>query len=284
MLSFILSSGTISNTETTIFPTYSLLDTQKQNYQKFGLFYGLCDILPELGSFFVRLWYNTYKEVIGLLRERMKSWLRKEQEKLAPMSAKKRWEYLWTYYKWWFLSCILFIWLVVFSVQNYQYQNKEVLLSGIFINTSTSAEGYAYVKEGYWAYNGADQNTRVELIEARSIRFHTEQPTETDVNLIMSVDTMIAAAELDYIIGDTSALEFYDQQGSLLDLSSVLTQAQLSRFDVVTTETGVVGIDLTGSDLHRQFGLYSEPSYLMILVNTPHQEQCSDFIQYLLSE
>lgn len=219
-----------------------------------------------------------------MIREKTRIWLRGEQEKLAPMSLRKKWEYIWTYYKWWILGFVLLIGIVITSVQDHQYQKKQLLLNGIFINTSTSAEGYAYVKEDYWAYTGADPDTRVELVEARSIRYNVEQPTETDVNLIMSVDTMIAVAELDYIIGDASALEFYDNRGSLMDLSTILTEEQLAGLDVVTTQTGVVAIDLTKTYLAQQFGLYTEPSYVMILVNTPRPEQCADFIQYLLSE
>lgn len=219
-----------------------------------------------------------------MIRETIQTWLRQEREKLIPMSPKKKCEYVWTYYKWWIIGFVLLIAIVITAVQDHQYQKKELLLSGIFINTSTSAEGYSYVKDDYWTHCGADSGTRVELIEARSIRFHVEQPTNMDINLIMSVDTMIAAAELDYIIGDASALEFYDHQGSLLDLSTILTEEQLSGPDVVITQTGIVGIELTKTCLAQRFGLYTEPSYVMILANTPRPEQCADFIQYLLSE
>lgn len=219
-----------------------------------------------------------------MILQRIKIWVQNERDKLKPLSAKKKWEYIWTYYKWWILGFFMLIAIIITAAQDRQYQRKELLLNGIFINTSTSAEGYAYVKEGYWAFAGADPDTRVELIEARSIRFNVEQPVETDVNLIMSVDTMIAAADLDYIIGDASAVEFYDKRETLLDLSTILTQEQLSGRNVIATDSGIVAIDLTGSELHQKYGLYTEPSYLMILVNTPRQAQCAGYIHYLLSE
>ena len=219
-----------------------------------------------------------------MLRAKIKNWIDVELDKLAPMSPKKKIEYIWYYYKWWLLGFMLLIVITVTGVQDLQYQNKQLLLKGIFINTSTSAEGYAYAKDTYWEHTGADPDTRVELIEARSIRFNVEQPTQTDVNLIMSVDTMIAAAELDYIIGDASSVQFYDNRDSLLDLSKILTQEQLSGLNVITSKNGIVAIDLTGSVLQEKFGFNTEPSYLMILVNTARQEQCADFIQYLLSE
>ena len=219
-----------------------------------------------------------------MILEKVTLWLQGERKKMAPLSPKKKWEYIWTYYKWCFFAAALLICIIISGVTNAQYQKKQVLLSGIFINTATDAEGYAYVKEDYWIYTGADPDTRVELTEARSIRFHVEQPTEMDVNLIMSVDTMIAAKELDYVIGDASAVAFYDRQGSLLDLTTVFSEEQLSQWNVTTSQTGIIAIDLTGSRLHQQFGLYTEPSYIMIIANTPRAQQCTDFIQYLFRE
>lgn len=216
-----------------------------------------------------------------MIREKIIAWLRAEQKKMAPMSPRKKWEYIWTYYKWWILGTILLVCIIVTGVQDAQYQQRQPLISGIFINTGSSDEGYAFVKDGYWTFTGADPDTRVELVEARSIRFNLEQPTGIDVELIMSVDTLVAAGDLDYIIGDTTALEFYDRRENLLDLSQILTAEQLAQLNVVTTESGIVAIDLTGSALEEQFGLYTKPSYIMVLANTPHRAQCADFIQYL---
>lgn len=219
-----------------------------------------------------------------MIRERIARWFQGEKEKMAPMTPRKKWEYIWTYYKWWILGAVLLVGIVITGISDAQYQKKQVLVSGMFINTATNAEGYAYVKEDYWTYAGADPDTRVELTEARSVRFELEQPTEMDVNLIMSVDTMIAAGDLDYIIGDASAVKFYAQRESLLDLTTIFSEAQLAKWGILSTDTGVMAIELTDSKLQQQFGLYTQPSYIMILVNTSHREQCADFIQYLFQE
>ncbi|MGN0999177.1 MAG: hypothetical protein ACI4PO_06455 [Faecousia sp.] len=213
---------------------------------------------------------------------KLKLWFQEEQKKLSTLSWKQKLEYIWTYYKWWLLMFVLLVYIIVSGVQNAQYQSKQVLVSGIFINTATSEEGYAYLKDGYREYAGGDEDTRVELIEARSIRFNAEQPTSIDLNAILNIDAYIASRELDYIIGDQTAVEFYDQQGALLDLGTLLSEDQLSRWNPIQSENGTVAIDLTGSSFEKQFELSSQPSYLMVLVNTPRAENCSDFLKYLL--
>lgn len=215
-----------------------------------------------------------------MIRQKIIAWFRGEQKKMAPMPLKKKWEYIWEYYKWWILGFVLVVCIVVSGIQSARYQSRQLLLNGMFVNTSTSEEGYAYAKEGYWTYTGADPDTRVELVEARYIQYDLEQPTTDDVNLIMSVDTMIAAKDLDYIIGDATAVDFYARRETLLDLTTVFSQEQLSQFQVMTTDAGVLAISLEGSAL-QQFGLNTEPSYIMIIANSPRTQQCVDFIQYL---
>lgn len=216
-----------------------------------------------------------------MIREKMRSWFLEERDKLAPMSPKDKWEYIWGYYKWWILGLVLAVIVVVSGVRNAQYQRRDILVSGAFINTATTAEGYAFVSEDYWEYNGADKDTRVELIEARAIRYNVEQPTSNDVNAIMSIDAQIASKTLDYIIGDISALEFYDRQEALLDLQTLFTKEQLSGFQTVSTGNGMVAVDLAGSTLAKRFGLSTEPTYLFFLANTPRAENCAAFLEYL---
>ncbi len=219
-----------------------------------------------------------------MIREKIRAWYRTEREKLAPMTMKKKWDYLWTYYKWWLIGFALVICITVTGVWNAQYQRREILVSGVFINTATSAEGYAFVNEDYWTYAGAEEGTRVELIEARTIRYNAEQPTSNDVNAILSIDAQISTKTLDYIIGDASAMEFYDRQHALLDLQTLLTPEQLGSLQTVSTENGVVAIDLAGSALAERFGLSAEPTYLFFLANTPRRENCAAFVAYLFSE
>ena len=219
-----------------------------------------------------------------MIREKVRTWFLGEREKLSSMSPKMKWEYIWDYYKWWILGLVLAVIIIVSGVRNAQYQSRELLISGAFINTSTSAEGYAFVSEDYWEYAGADEGTRVELIEARAIRYNAEQPTSSDVNGILSIDAQIASQTLDYIIGDVSAMEFYDRQKALLDLQALLTPEQLGSLQTVSTENGVVAIDLAGSTLAERFGLSTEPTYLFFPANTPRAEECAAFVAYLFSK
>ena len=66
------------------------------------------------------------KEAIVVIREKIIAWLRDEQKKIAPMSPKKKWEYIWNYYKWWILGAVLLVGIVITGISDAQYQKKQV--------------------------------------------------------------------------------------------------------------------------------------------------------------
>lgn len=218
-----------------------------------------------------------------MIRQRLAQWFQEERDKLSAMSAKEKWAYIWMYYKWWILGFALAAVILVTGVRDYRYQHRELLISGMFINAPASMEGYEYVGSGYWTHTGGDPDTRVEVVESRSVRFYVEQPTSTDVNAIMSIDALIASQALDYIIGDRDTLEYYDRRGSVLDLETLFSREELSAWDTVETENGIAAVALPPRVRETRLGLQTDPAYLMILVNTPRPEGCRDFIEYLLA-
>lgn len=210
----------------------------------------------------------------------MKKWLRAEWEKLAPMTWKQRWEYIWEYYKLALIAAAVLIVFTVSMVRSGLYQQKKLLISGIFINTTTTEEGYAFVKEDYWTHCGADSETRSELIEVRNIAYNAEQPTAMDANAVMTVDAMIAVGDLDYIICDRTAAEFYGRQEYCHDLAQKLPAGN---WNLLQTDTGFTAIDLTGSRLEREYGLYAQPSYILFPVTAPDWNRCERFLNYLFA-
>lgn len=210
----------------------------------------------------------------------MKKWLRAEWEKLAPMTWKQRWEYIWEYYKLALIAAAVLIVFTVSMVRSSLYQQKKLLISGIFINTTTTEEGYAFVKEDYWTHCGADSETRSELIEVRNIAYNAEQPTAMDANAVMTVDAMIAVGDLDYIICDRTAAEFYGRQEYCHDLAQKLPAGN---WNLLQTDTGFTAIDLTGSRLEREYGLYAQPSYILFPVTAPDWSRCERFLNYLFA-
>ena len=218
-------------------------------------------------------------------------WFRDEREKLRPMSRQKRLEHLWTYYRFHALAIIGAIAILVLLIYGQMIANQDVLISGIFINTDTSKEGYEYLSDGYWSSCGGDRHTRADIIETMVIRYSRENPDQDSITMMTSIDAMISARTLDYMLLDASALSYYGPLENCADLSKVLPKEFYDGLsDRIVTVHGIesggeypAAIDVTGSDFGQRFGLTADPSYLVVAANAKDMDKVAAFLEYFFN-
>lgn len=218
-------------------------------------------------------------------------WFRSEREKLTPMSWRKRLDYLWTYYRFHALVIICTVIFVVMLISGLVQASQDVLISGVFINTETSKEGYAYLSDGYWEAHGGKRRTRVDLVEAIFLSYSQENLDMDSVTRMASIDTMIGARSLDYMILDESALSVYGPQGICADLSRVLPEELYAKLaNKIVTVHGIASgedypaaVDLKDSFLSQRYGLSANPSYLVVVANAMDMEKTAAFLEYLFN-
>ncbi len=207
--------------------------------------------------------------------------LRQQAAVMRGMPLGKKLQHIWLYYRWQLLAALLVLCVLVSLVQQTAYNRRQPLISGAFVNNSTSTEGYAHLKEDFLAYCGGDVRYRAELVEARQIDFGAEVLPENDAANFMLLTSMISARSLDYIITDEATLSALDGQEVVLDLTSVLPPAMLEELDVIRSSTGVIGIRLAGSSFARDYPLSAEDSCILFIYNTPSTENILRFLEYL---
>lgn len=214
--------------------------------------------------------------------ETFKDKFRREWSAFAAMTPRQKLEHIWIYYKIWIAVLLLLIAVAASAISSIRYNSRHQLISGIFLNTTTTAEGYAHLKEDYWQYRGAHPNQRTELIETRTLDM--ENLPENDAANLMVVVSMIAAKTLDYVIVDESALNLLDEQEVLLDLRELLPEDTLLDFSTRESPTGIIAISLRGTAFANQFPVLPEESWLAIINNTPDRAETAQFVNYLLFE
>jgi len=203
---------------------------------------------------------------------------------MRGMPLGKKLQHIWIYYRWHILAALLVLCVLVSLVQQTAYNRREPLISGVFVNNSTSAEGYAHLKEGYLSYCGDDGRHRVELVEARQIDFSAEVLPQSDAANSMLLTSMISARALDYIITDEATLAALDQQEVALDLTSVLPREMQEELDVIRSSTGIIGIRLAGSSFAEDYPLSAPDSCILFVSNTPSTQNVLRFLEYLFKK
>lgn len=195
---------------------------------------------------------------------------------------KKKVNHVLYYYKWYIVGGIALVCLLISLITTIVDNQKEVLVSGIFINNATSQAGYDHLQQDYWTSCGSDKDTRVDLVTGRTINFDSETLSQEDAASFMVVTSMIAARTLDYIITDEDSLDNFMEQEIILDLKEILPEQELAALDTIELDGITAAIRLESSDFARNYPLAAEKSVLLIVGSTQDSQKDAAFIRYVM--
>lgn len=215
--------------------------------------------------------------------------LMKLLEELKPMSWKQRLDHLWTYYKeyLWFVAIAVIVICVVVtgSINN----SKEPLAGGMLVNISIEQEGYNYLSEDYLAHLGGtgDQVVELDYTDFSSLA----DPTSSEDNYYASMILLarVESGDLDYIILDQFAMEYYITQGVYMDLREFFTQEELDALGEKViyarqeeeVESWAVAVDISDLPFVQQNISTEEKTYFALSGSTQRPEICRDMWEYL---
>ena len=217
---------------------------------------------------------------------------KKLKETLAPMTPKERAEHIWEYYKMVFLLAIVAIFLIVVIVVNIINSQVEVLFCGVLANVDMSDAGYTYLSDAYFDHldGGKMQTVRVNAVY---FEYLSDQVNELDYNYNVAMGSigLVESKQLDYIIANENALEFYLEQDIIMDLREFFTPQELADMDpylifVILEETGErfpVALNMEYVPFAREHMDLSKKIYFAVVANTQRKEQCRDFWEYLMA-
>ena len=209
-------------------------------------------------------------------------------EQLKPMSWKERLEHLWEYYKWVLVVAALVIMLISIVCTSIYNRNLKVLFGGSVVNVYMSNEAAEYLQ--------GDVEEMLQAGEMEQVFLHTisvgDMSTSTDASTdAMTVVVRVAAQELDYVIMDESALNYFINTAVVTDLTPCLTEEQLAMFEGKTVlarleENGPVvpvALEITDIDFLKDCYIGNRKIYISFPNNTEHAMTPSQFLDYLLA-
>jgi len=126
--------------------------------------------------------------------------------KFSDMSGKKKAEYIWDYYKWWFIGGIIAIIAIVTFVRDYRENSKPYYLCVEMLNT------YFGYDKSYTLYDDFVNAAGIDLSKEQ-FRFGTETTLATDsfdTTMIAYQQRLIAgyeAQDIDVVIGPKNIIE-----------------------------------------------------------------------------
>ena len=214
---------------------------------------------------------------------------------LRPMSWRDRIDHIWTYYKEIILIGAVVIILLASIVGNALKPRLEVRMSGYLANITLSEDGSAYLKEDYLSHLGGSADSQTVILN--STVFGGEgylTSMEANYNAALAPVLQVTAQEVDYMLLDEVALEFYLNKAFFMDLRQLLNEEELKQLELtyyqpVDIDEKPVGgsypvaVDITGTAFAQGCAKDAKKVYFVAVANGPNKDDIRNFWEYLNS-
>ena len=214
---------------------------------------------------------------------------------LRPMSWRDRIDHIWTYYKEIILIGAVVIILLASIVGNALKPRLEVRMSGYLANITLSEDGSAYLKEDYLSHLGASADSQTVILN--STVFGGEgylTSMEANYNAALAPVLQVTAQEVDYMLLDEVALEFYMNKAFFMDLRQLLNEEELKQLELTyyqpvdidekpVGESYPVAVDITDTASAQGCAKDAKKVYFVAVANGPNKDDIRNFWEYLNS-
>ena len=230
-----------------------------------------------------------------------------EHEKAAyraafqAMSPAKKAEHIFTYYKWWILLILIFLFILVSTIHRKLTQKDPVLYMAI-VNIALGEDVEKELTADFLAEAGFNERKQ-EVYLYRELYLSENADTlnhEYAYASKMKLTGAMSAEKLDLVLMNREAYDILSRQGYLLELTSVpetlsplLTENEVvlsdNSVDVLLgnaeqeeyiTQTISNALVISSLPLFQRAGFDGE-LYIGIIANSPRQEEAAAYLRYL---
>lgn len=212
-----------------------------------------------------------------------------EREKLKQMNRSDKLWYIWSYYKLHICGVLLALFFAI-GIGNTVYKNSFTTeLHCIFLNNYAETElNAAPLEQDFAAYLNLGSKQK---ITSETSFISLNDTTEFSYASMAKISALLAARELDVIIGDTALLDHYASMGAFLDLEAELPTDTLAlvqdRLHYAAREDGstyACAIDLSDTAFAADSNLAQNPPLLGIIVSSERTDTAKRLISYIFAQ
>jgi hypothetical protein len=223
---------------------------------------------------------------MSMLRQRWQNFI----DVLKPMTPKQKLDHLWTYYKAVPITLLAIIFFLSSLIPGIIESRKEVLFGGLSINFNENDRMKScLIDELFVFFGGTDSKKQHVTLNTMSLSTASEDLAAL-YDEHTAIAAQIAAKELDYIILDTTSVEFFSNMDVMADLNTLLTAQQLQTLnDRLLYRTSTEGktypfaIDLSGTAFAQACNPIDGAVYIIFPGNTERAGKTAQFLDYILN-
>ena len=150
--------------------------------------------------------------------------IKEQQKKLKGQGFKAHWDYFWEYYKihtFVAIAVLIFVAITIRDIAN----NKPYAMYAMFINNK-GMETLSILQDGFAEYADIDTSSYAVIVDTSS-NFMSSIVDTTSVATSEKIMAMLAAHDLDVIVGDENTMGRYASQDTFIDLRTIYSEDEL---------------------------------------------------------
>lgn len=216
-----------------------------------------------------------------------------EKDIIKKLHGKKKLQHLWEYYKFPFVVCCVFLYIVGYIIYG-QLSKQNVVLYTALVNVSVSDTLNKQLNDGFIGYLQLDKNKNsCHLYQNLCL---TAYPDSSSYDYIYASKVKVLAAidneQLDVVLMNKEAFDYFSRNGYLCDLENFLKKEDYQLYNLLkdmlvkntvtqNTEMQSTGIDLSYLPLFSEAG-FSDKVYLGVIGNSTRKDPILSYLYYLL--
>lgn len=202
-----------------------------------------------------------------------------EKEKMAKMNRKEKLAYIWEYYKPEIFGVIAIIWAIWAGFSWYENSKYETIMYAVALDGYMSGEDEQKMEDEFREFIDDTEKYHKIVIDTSMSLNSSDNQLSMQANIKMQ--TIIAAGEVDVVIGTEEQVEQLIAQKIALNLNDVLSEEMLAEYGDKIVDG--VKLDVTGNQkVAERMLVNNEPTYLILVNNGKNEEYEVQFVDYLM--
>lgn len=217
--------------------------------------------------------------------------IREQNAKLKDAPLKEKLSYFKEYYLKTTLAAIAIVAFLISIVYTIVTAPEDTAFAALFYNDTGDSSSTALIDE-YIAHTGIDTKKHDVYIDA-SMNYNGEAGGYEDYAGIEKTMALIATNELDIIVGDQPAFDYFVRSECFTDITTILPEDLLEQFkdklyyytNEETGETIPMGIYVTDSPKLNEYYYYVDKEPILgFLVNSDSLDNAFEFLRFIYME
>lgn len=210
-------------------------------------------------------------------------------KKFRELNFKEKLNFIWDYYKWWFLFAAIFISVGIYTVPNFIENHKEAVLYAAFVNTQIENQESTDIMNDFVKEANIDMEGKRIVLDT-SLIINRDRADTFSMECNQKVLALFASDTLDVMICDDENFQFYAQNGCFQSLEDILPKDVFEKYKpyMLTCnskdcdETIYYGIDVKTSTVLKEEKAYIVDPIFTICTNAKQPKNAIKFLEFLM--